>query len=232
MARIIGPKGNRKLIVEHVHRTLKAGLADGGEIGTTIDGRLRPVLARVEATEAAASAATEEAAKARAALAATDEKSKRGIRMFKDVTWNLLGRSSRNPQMQLLFPAGVEPYLSPRPEQQPMVMKVLISRVASLEVPLLPEDEKEEWLAKLERLGLAQEAAFAAYRPLEGAEMVAASEHRAAVLAALAALVAVKRDLKTLGLSERQVHEYIPDASMEARSGVRRTPRTAQRPRH
>lgn len=213
MARTIGQNANVNRIVDHVLRTQRAGLAEGGEIGKTIDGRLAPAIANLKEKEAEAKTATENAATVRAAFMTADDRSKKGIRTFKDTVFNLLGRPRSSPQLNQLFPGGVEQYLSPRPEQQPMVMKVLLARIEGIEASWLPEAVKKESIEKLEALRVAQEAAYAAYRPLEGAEMVAVSEHEAAIGAAQQALVVLKRDLKTLGLSETQIAHYIPDAS-------------------
>jgi hypothetical protein len=49
---------------------------------------------------------------------------------------------------------------------------------------------------------------------MEAAETVADAGYRAAVRTAHARLVSYKRDLKNLGLTETQIHEIIPDASL------------------
>ena len=50
-----------------------------------------------------------------------------------------------------------------------------------------------------------------AHRPAEATQTVAEAGYRAAVRSGHTRLVSFKRDLKSLGLTETQIHEIIPD---------------------
>jgi hypothetical protein len=91
-------------------------------------------------------------------------------------------------------------------------MQVLHARIVAATAPQWPEPKRSAWAAAIEAKREAYDAAVKAYRPVEAAVVIAEAGYRAAVRNGHARLKNFKRDLKSLGLTEAQIHEIIPDA--------------------
>jgi hypothetical protein len=174
---------------------------------------LAPAVAAIDSAVELQKAASEAEAVAWAAVLAEDAKSDAGIGNVRDAMWNALGRPRQSPFLDQVFPGGVRTYTSVDPRQQPVLMEVLRSRLLSLAVPQCPKEICEGWAAQIESLRQPYQSAVDTHRPTEAAAMVADVGYRSAVRAAQARLAAFKRDLRTLGLTEPQIHEIIPDAT-------------------
>jgi hypothetical protein len=92
-------------------------------------------------------------------------------------------------------------------------MQVLHSRILAASAPQWSEPKRAAWAATIAAARAPYETAVNNHRPTEAAATVADAGYRAAVRAAHARLRSLKRDLKSLGLSETQIHEIIPDGS-------------------
>jgi hypothetical protein len=130
-----------------------------------------------------------------------------------------LGRPKQSPALDTVFPGGITTYTAGDPSGQPVLMQVLRARILAGSAPQWTEPKRQGWAAEIEALRVTYAAAVDAHRPLEAAAMVAEAGYRAAVRGGLARLRSFKRDLKSLGLNEAQIHEIIPDASAGRRAG-------------
>jgi hypothetical protein len=95
-------------------------------------------------------------------------------------------------------------------------MQIFHSRILSASAPQWSEQKRTAWASTIEAARGLYETAINTHRPAEAAATVAEAGYRAAVRAAHARLRSLKRDLKSLGLSESQIHEIIPDATPSA----------------
>jgi hypothetical protein len=114
--------------------------------------------------------------------------------------------------MDAVFPEGIGTYTAGDPLGQPVLMQVLHARILAASAPQWPEPKRNAWAAAIEAKREAYDAAVKAYRPVEAAVVVAEAGYRAAVRNGHARLKNFKRDLKSFGLTEAQIHEIIPDA--------------------
>ena len=214
MATVIGPKANPKRIIQDARHAFRAGQAAGNEVGAMTAKHLEPALADYAAAEAAETSATEAEAVAQAAVKAEETKTKEGVGMVEDVMWNLLGRPRRSALMKLVFPRGSRPYLVGPATERSAMTQILVARLGDVPTSSrITEDTRKGWIEKLEGLRASSEAAVLAHRPLRAAARVARSSRLAAVAAVQAALMALKREMITQGMSEAKIHEVIPDAS-------------------
>ena len=142
---------------------------------------------------------------------AEDAKSDTGIGGVRDAMWNALERPRQSPHMDEVYPGGVGTYMSGDPRGQPLLMQVLRARILSASSPKWTEGARQGWASEIESLRVPYSSAVEAHRPAEAMETVADAGYRAAVRAGHGRLVSFKRDLKSLGLTETQIHELIPD---------------------
>ncbi len=213
MAEIIGARADAGRIEDHVRRSLRAALARGGDIATAAQNRLAPAVTSIDAAAALAKTTEEAEATAWAALTAEDAKADSGIGAVRDAMWNALGRPRTSPLMDQVFPGGVSTYTSGDPRGQPILMQILRSRILAASAPQWTQPLREGWAAEIDALLAPYTAAVEAHRPIEASSTVAAAGLRAAIRTAQARLSAFKRDLLSLGLTQSQIHEIIPDAS-------------------
>jgi len=219
MGELISARADVGRIEEHVRRTLRAAKARGGEVADAADARLGAAVAAIDAAIGVLEPAREAEAVAWATVLAEDAKSDNGIKTLRDAMWSVLGRPRQSPFLQQVFPSGVTTYTAGDPTQQPVLMRVLHSRLLAASAPQWPKEQCEAWANEIEALRLPYAAAIDAHRPVEAAATVADVGYRSAVRASHARLRAFKRDLQNLGLTEPQIHEIIPDASVAAASG-------------
>jgi hypothetical protein len=213
MPEIIGPKADVTRIEDHVRRTLRAAIARGQEIASAATERLAPAVAAIDSALALKRSADEAEAVAWAAVLAEDAKSDTGIGAVRDAMWNALGRPRQSPYLDQVFPGGVATYTSGDPRGQPVLMHILQSRILAASASPWTDALRTGWSAEIEALRTTYAAAVDTHRPTEAAAAVGEAGYRAAVRMAHARLQAFKRDLLTLGLTQAQVHDIIPDAS-------------------
>jgi hypothetical protein len=213
MGRIITAKADVTRIEDHVRRALRTALARGAAIGQAAESRLVPAVEAIDTAVAAKRVAEDAEAKAWAVVLAEDVKSDVAIGNLRDSMWNALGRPRRSAPLEQVFPEGIRTYSGGDPRSQPMMMKVLISRILSSSAPQWTKDMCAGWSADLEVVRQSFESAVEAHRPAEAAATVARGAYRAVVRTGQARLREFKRDLQNMGLDEAQIHEIIPDAT-------------------
>jgi hypothetical protein len=224
MGELINARADVNRVEDHVRRTLRAAQARGGEVADAAEARLGPAVAAIDAAVGVFEPAREAEAVAWAAVLAEDAKSDNGIKTMRDAMWNALGRPRQSPFLQQVFPGGVTTYTAGDPTQQPVLMRVLHSRLLAVSAPQWPKQQCEAWANEIEALRQPYAAAIEAHRPTEAAATVAEVGYRSAVRTSHARLRAFKRDLQNLGLTEPQIHEIIPDAALAATPPVAPTP--------
>jgi len=216
MGEVIRITAGGEKIGECGRKTLRVGLALGGDVAAAVQVRLAAPIAALDAASAAQTVAADAAAGASAAIMAQHAKCDDLIFMIHDTMWNLVGRTRNGPEMDQAFPGGVTIYTDCTPHQQAMLIQVLKSRIIAVPCARWSEEARKDWVAQLEARRTEYEATLTAYRPLEATSMVAEAAHKTAVRSVHIGLRALKRDLKTAGYTESQIHEIIPDASPPA----------------
>ncbi len=213
MGQVIRANAAPERVEEHVRTTLTRAAARGGEIAEAAQARLSGAVAAIDSASALLRATADAEATGWALVLAEDAKADRAIGAVRDAMWNTLGRPKQSPALDQVFPGGVRTYTAGDPLQQPVLMEVLRSRVVSTSAPQWSEDLRTGWASEIETLRLSYAAAVEAHRPTDAARTIAEAGYRTTVRSAHARLVALKRDFLSLGLTEAQIHEIIPDDS-------------------
>jgi len=220
MGELIAATAEISRVEEHIRDSYKMGLARGGEIGDAAKTRLASAVASIDASKTLLASANDAESAAWATVVAIDGDADVGIGAIRDEMWNALGRPRQSSHMDEVFPEGIGTYTSGDPRGQPVLMQVLAARIRASSAPQWSDAQRNAWAARVEALCAPYAAAVETYRPVEAAATVAQAAYRAAVRGGHVRLRSFKRDLKSLGLSEAQIHEIIPDAS----AGKKKTP--------
>ncbi len=212
MGEIVSATADITRVEEHIRTALEKATARGGDIASAAKERLEPAVTAIDGAATLRTPARKTASAAWSLVLAEDSKADTGIGGVRDAMWNALERPRQSPHMDGVFPGGVSTYTSGDPRGQPLLMQVLSARILSASAPQWSEDKRKGWSAEIETFRVPYAAAVEAHRPAEATEIVAEAGYRAAVRAGHSRLVSFKRDLKSLGLTETQIHEIIPDA--------------------
>jgi hypothetical protein len=213
MGEVISSTAKPPRIVDDVTKAYQNGLARGGDIAEAAKNRLEVPLQAIENADTLMQAAEKTASAAWIIVLAMDNTADIAIGSVRDEMWNALGRPRQSPLMDEAFSGGVGTYTNGDPRKQPVLMEILRASILAASAPQWSEPKRTAWAATIETARVPYKEAVEAHRPLEAAETVADAGYRAAVRTAHARLVSYKRDLKSLGLTEAQIHEIIPDAS-------------------
>lgn len=212
MGEIIARTAAVERVQADIRKSFDTGVARGDEIEAAARTRLEPSVAAIDTASAAHDTAKDAEQSAWVVVLAIDNRADIGIGDVRDRMWNALGRPRQSKELESVFPGGVSTYTSGDPTNQPLLMQVLRTRILTVEAPRWTDAMRQGWATEIEALRVPYQAAVDAHRAAEAALMVAEAGYRSAVRAGHARLVAFKRDLKTLGLTETQIHEIIPDA--------------------
>jgi hypothetical protein len=211
MGEVISGTADVNRIRDDVRTSLRNAASRGGEIVTAAQSRLGPSVDAMETAAKILETATAAEAAAWSPVLAADDVADTTIGATRDEMYNALGRPKHSPHMDHVYPGGIGTYTAGDPRGQPVLMQVLETRIRSATAPQWPESLRDKWATAVDAARIPLAAAVEAHRPAEAALTVAEAGFRAAVRAAHAKLVAFKRDLKNLGLTETQIHEIIPD---------------------
>lgn len=127
--------------------------------------------------------------------------------------WVALGRPRSSPEMDRVFPGGVDTYTRVSPGKRPILMRVLASRIRSTTSDGWTPETREGWALQVDALRAAFEKPLADFQTAETGLRVADAGYGAAVLNAHVKLRAFKRDLLSMGMTSAQAHDIIPSAS-------------------
>jgi hypothetical protein len=219
MGEVISPKADIARVEQHIRTAYERAIARGGEIAAAAEARIGPAVAAINAAVAVRDPANKAESASWALVLAEDAKSDPGIGSVRDAMWNALGRPKQSTHLDEVFPGGISTYTAGDPRGQPLLMQVLQSRILSASAPQWSDEKRKGWATEIEVLRVPYHAAVEAYRPAEAAALIAETGYRAAVRSGHARLRTFKRDLKSLGLTEAQIHEIIPDAGSGRSSG-------------
>lgn len=211
MGEVVSGSADVARVEEHIRTAFEKATARGGEVAEAATSRLGPAVIALDGAAPLLASARKTASAAWVLVLAEDTKSDTGIGAVRDAMWNALGRPRQSPHMDEVFPGGVGTYTSGDPRGQPLLMQVLQARILSASAPQWSQGARQGWAAEVEALRLPYAAAVEAHRPAEATETVAEAGYRAAVRSGHTRLVSFKRDLKSLGMTETQIHEIIPD---------------------
>jgi hypothetical protein len=220
MGEVIGATADIARVKEHIRSAHEMAVARGGEIAEAALIRLDPAVKSIESSEVMLEAAKKAESVAWASVLAIDTDADILVGATRDEMWNALGRPKQSPHMDEVYPEGIGTYTSGDPRGQPVLMQVLHARILAASAPQWPEAKRNAWASAIEAKREAYDVVVKSYLPVEAAVVVAEASYRAAVRGGQARLRNFKRDLKSLGLTEAQIHEIIPDASAgKRRSG-------------
>jgi hypothetical protein len=223
MNELISVHASSERIEEHARKTDATARARGGDIAKAAVDRFTSVLAELDVAAAALKAANAAAVITRAAFAAEEARTRNGVVTLRNTMWGVLGRPRHSPEMDQVFPGGAGIYLAGPPTKRPLLMRILASRIRAVVSTRWTADLREEWAKEVDDLRVAYEEALAAHQPADAAETVAEATHRTSALNTHVKLRAFKRDLLTLGLSNAQVHDIIPNGAPAAASTKKQT---------
>lgn len=212
MGEVISPTAEITRVEKHIRTAFDAAKARGGELAAAATARLGPAVTAIDAALDVRVEAKTVADAAWILVLAEDAKADTGIGSVRDKMWNALGRPKYSSHLDEVFPGGIGTYTAGDPSGQPLLMKVLHARILAGSAPQWTEALRQGWAAEIEALRAPYATAVETHRPTEAAATVAEVGYRAAVRAGHARLRSFKRDLKSLGLTETQIHEIIPDA--------------------
>jgi hypothetical protein len=218
MGEVVRPTASPETIEDHVAQTLRNAERQGGEIAETAHSRLDPIKERAARATEARATANQAVGQAYEAVIACDGVADPVIKKHRDDLWNAVGRVRDSEVMKTVYPGGVGTYTDVDPHRQPSMMEVLEGRISEIQHPKISAETKAGWVAAIRT---AREPYAEALKPLAAAEAlqdVAEQGWRDAVRAMAVALSRLKRDYKNLGLSEKQIHEIIPDAPRQAKA--------------
>jgi hypothetical protein len=221
MGEVIGAHAAADDIADDVKRAFELGVARGGDIAAATTTRLGPSVGAINQAELIRKTAHDAEIAAWAPVAAADHAADAAIGSVRDEMYNAIDRPRASADMDHVFPGGIGTYTGGDPRNQPVLMQVLVSRIQSASAPPWTDAKKQAWIASLDAPRAALAAAVDAHRPADAAVTVADAGFRSAARSGHARLVAFKRDLKNLGMTEAQIHEIIPD-----------TPRPRSKPRN
>lgn len=211
MGEIVHVSASPAKIEADIREAFETGIARGGEIETATRARLEASVTAIDSTSAAHTAARQVEQTAWVAVLAIDDKADTGIGGVRDRMWTALGRPKHSAELDTVFPGGIGTYTAGDPTKQPILMQVLQARILAGAAPRWTQAMRQGWADEIEALRVPYQAAVDAHRPHEAALMVAEAAYRAAVRAGHTRLRSLKRDLKSLGLTEAQIHDIIPD---------------------
>jgi hypothetical protein len=212
MGEVISAKAAIERTEGDIRTAFNKATARGGEVAQAAATRLGPSVAAMDSASAVWKASESAENASWEIVLVRDAAADIGIGAVRDAMWSALGRPKQSSAMDEVFPGGIGTYTSGDPIGQPVLMQILQSRILSASAPQWTAQQRQGWVAELEALRVPYAAAVDAHRPAEAALLVAEAGYRAAVRGGHARLRNFKRDLKNLGLTEKQIHEIIPDA--------------------
>lgn len=217
MGNMIPRNSSPERIRDAAGKTLIAAKAHGGVIQTLTETRLAEPVAALDANEVQLNQARATDDNLHATLMARDSESDLEIRSVCNEIWNAMGRPSQSTDYDLIVGGGTKAWTEGDPSKQPYLMAVLASNIRNSKHPKLA-DRKEDWAKRIEVKAAAQAEAA---RPTEAAfaqVTVLSMQRRTLADAVQLGLTRLKRDFKNNGMTEAQVHEIIPDATVGSNS--------------
>lgn len=213
MSRVVHRNASIERVETVIRVTNARAVARGGDVAAAAAVRLTPVLAVMLAGQGVLDVAKAALEAATGVWIAADLAARAAVGATLDAMWNALGRPRQHAAFDAVFPGGIALYTDAPREQRPTVLRAIAARITAATDARWPEALRTTWAAALDAVHGPLVSATSSMDDAEGAFRVATTSHDTAVRStALRNLVAFKRDLKTLGMTEAQVGEIIPDA--------------------
>ena len=224
MGQVIPRNSSPERIFGDTHTTLSNARSRSDAIKSAAEARLGPIEVAIFTNEENFRAAKTAARVASSRLEAADASSDLTVGRVIDVAWNELGRPSHSVDFTCIVGGGKQDWTDGDPLDQHLRMSVLADRFRKTTVPAL-QANKEAWAVEIEQKAAVQEAAAAASKAADAPVYSFVAQQRSLANIAQVALTRLKRDYKSSGMTEVQIHELIPDYT--PRSAKRAVPATA-----
>jgi hypothetical protein len=213
-------------IIADVATARRNAASRGGRVAELAEARLAEALGSYETVAARRAALTDEAERLAADARVRDQQADGVVGRVADEIWNALGRPAADTGFALLFPGGIEAYVSAPGDEEPYMLELLAELLDHPVSPKLTAEQRTGWKQQLLDVAAvlrpSVEAANRAARRLRLLDRVGASLARIAQMR----LVSYKRDLKGEGLTEVEIHQIIPDAARPHRADPAPAPTT------
>ncbi len=213
-------------ILKDANTAHEQGIARGGKTGEIVEHRLAPTLGLLDTVENERKPLEEQLVTLRATRDASAARAEALVGECFDVVWNRVGRPRVDSRLDLMFPGGVGAYTDGSVETLPDRMGVLIDLLGRNLHPQLTSDLTTEWATKLAPARAELAAANTAIVAPLVRNNVLDRVYYSLVRTVQAGLVATKRDLKSEGFSEAQIHEIIPDRKSASTKPAAEDPKT------
>ena len=211
MGTLISKKASAEDIMADVRTTLERGRARGGPVATIVDRRLSSVATVVTEIEGERRSLDLSITTQRAARDAANERAKATVNACHDALWNDIGRPAHDVAFATIFPGGAGYYTEGGMDDRAERLDLLVELLGRRLHPRVSAESITAWGIKLTTDRDACRAASEALRgPAARAEQVERA-YFAVVRSAHAALGSTKRDLKSDGVTEAEIHEVIPN---------------------
>ena len=219
MGSVIGKNANVGRIHEFVRETAARATARGGAVAAKAADLLADPVQTMASAKSGLDVAVETDRTVGAQLVAAEKSADIAAGSVRDEMWNLLLRTRDSTTLEAVFPGGVLEYTTVAREAKPTLLAELRGRIGAMPPTAgpWPEVTRTEWADRIEAAGTALSSALDSERDARVGLRVAEATYRAVVRMGWLAVVAFKRALKSLGMSEALIHEIIP--SVERRRG-------------
>jgi hypothetical protein len=184
--------------------------ARGGSVAVKATERLTDPMQQMAVAKGSLDAAVEVTRTAEAATAAALKAAAVTVGSVHDEMYNLVLRANDSAALEAVFPGGIGWYSEAPREAKAAMLAELRDRIEATPAEAWAPDARAEWAARVEGARTPLDTAVREQRDARIAQLIVAARYRATTRVAWLALVAFKRDLKSLGMSEALVHEIIP----------------------
>jgi len=198
-------------ILKDANTAHEQGHARGGKAAEIVEHRLTPTMGLLDTVKGERAPLEEQLVTLRASRDASAGRAEALVGECFDVLWNRVGRPRSDSRLDLMFPGGVGAYTDGSVEGLPDRMGVLIDLLGRNLHPLLTSELTTEWATKLGPARTELAAANTAIVAPLARSTVLDRTYYSLVRTLQTGLMATKRDLKSEGFSEAQIHEIIPD---------------------
>ena len=213
MGRILRMSSAVERIVHAIEQTTARATAHGGPVEAAANAWLSVIAAAIAPGKAAVATAQAAAETATAGWLVAAEDATRGMGLVQDLMYNACDRPASHPALDTVLPAGLATYTEVSRERLPEMMQVFVARLASVTAPPWTAAQQADWTAQIEALRTPLVAAATAAQTADLGLRIAETSLFAIARQGRRALVALKRDLLSMGMTEFRIHQIIPDAS-------------------
>ncbi len=210
MGQVIPRNSSPERIFGDTNTALAKARSRSDAIKSAAEARLGPIEVAISTNKENFKAAKAAALVASTRLEAADASSDLTVGKVIDLAWNELGRPAHSLDYTLIVGSGKQDWTDGDPLEQHLPMGVLANRFRESTVPAL-QANKEAWAVEIEQKAAVQKAAATASKDADAPVYAFVAQQRSLANLAHVALTRLKRDYKSEGMTEAQIHEIIPD---------------------